>query len=268
MLEILQFSFMQRAFLGGIFLAFLLALLGVYIIMRKMSFFADGVAHASLVGMAIGLALGVSPLPVAIVASVIIALIIYFFEKQSTISRDALIGALFTVSMALGVIIISFQDGYQPELLSFLFGNILSITSFDLWIIVPLSIAISTAVIVLQKKLTAITLDPEGSKIQGMHVTLYELFLYISFALGTVLGVKILGVVLVSALIILPATTAKLVSTRFKSFMLHSILISEICVISGLTLSYYLNIPSGATIVVFGFMLFFIVFLITKILKR
>lgn len=266
--EFLQFGFMQRAFLGGIFLAFLLALLGVFVILRKMAFFADGVAHASLVGMAIGLALGMSPLPFAIVASVIIALIIYFFEKKSTISRDTLIGALFTVSMALGVIIISFQSGYQPELVSFLFGNILSITPLDLWIIIPTASIIGLITALSYKKLAAVTLDPEGATIEKTNVTAYELFMYISFALATVLGVKILGVVLVSALIILPTTSAKLLSKSFKSFLVTAVILSELCILFGLTLSYYINTPSGATIVVFGFLVFLFSFLVSKLQKN
>lgn len=258
---------MQRTFLAGVFLALLLAILGVYIIMRRMSFFAEGVAHASLIGLAIGVALGGTPLPYAIGSSIVVALLIYIFERYSTISRDALIGALFTVSMALGVIIISFQSGYQPELLSFLFGNILSVTTADLWIIIPLAIVISTTIIFLQRRLTALTIDPEGSKIQGVPVTLYEIFLYIAFALGTVLGVKILGVVLVSALIILPVSTSKLIAKNFKSFFIGSIIFSEITVISGLIISYYVNIPSGPSIVVFGFSLFLLIFLYSKLKK-
>jgi zinc transport system permease protein len=261
MFEIFQYSFMQRAVLAGVVLAVLLAWLGTFVIMRKMSFFSDGIAHASLTGIAIGILASVQPLAVAIIFSILFALSIYYLERHTVLSSDAIIGMLFTSGMSLGVILISLKGGYQPDLMSFLFGNILAIRLIDIALIMVLSLLICAFLLYNHKEITLMALDPETAYLDGIRVNLLQMLFYAMLATSVVLGVKILGIVLVSALLIIPPSTAKLVSRSFKTLIVKSIVFSELTVVSGIIISYYIDSPTGPVIVLVGTAIFFSIFL-------
>lgn len=250
--EMISYPFMQRALIAGAMLGLLLASLGVIATLRKMAFFGEGVAHASLAGIAIAVFAGFSPLPLAILWAVIVAVLIFVLERSTKLPSDTLIGILFTASMAIGVIIMSFTSGYQPELLSFLFGSILTITTIDLVIIAVASLIILTWFFSSIKQLTFLSLSEESAAASGINVGAQTLIFYIALAVATVLGVKILGIVLVSALIVLPPATSRMLTNSFKSYLTVSILVSEIVIISGLILSFAWDLPSGAVIVLVG----------------
>jgi ABC-type Mn2+/Zn2+ transport system permease subunit len=260
MVDILSYPFMQRAIIAGVVLAALLAWLGVFVIMRKMAFFSDGIAHASLGGIAVGVLASIHPLTVAIVFSVLFSLVIYYLEKKTTLSSDAIIGMLFTSGMALGVVLISLKSGYQPDLVSFLFGNILAIKSLDLAIISLLSVLIIVFLIFNHKNITLMALDVDTAYLAGVKVNLLQLTFYIILAVSVVLGLKILGIILVSALLIIPPSTAKLVSKTFKGLIIRSVSFSEAIVLLGIALSYYLDSPTGPVIVLVGTGVFLAVF--------
>jgi len=259
MIEILQFPFMQRALIAGIILAVLLAFLGVFAVLKRMSFLGDGIAHASLAGIAIGLLASLNPLVIAIFYSVIIALLIYVLEKKTKLSVDAIIGILFTASLALGVVLMSFKSGYQPDLISFMFGNILAVNVNDLIIMASISVVVIIFLAIFYKKLSLVAFDKEGAYLAGINVSLFEILFNVFLAIAIVLGVKILGIILVSALLIIPASTSKIVSKSFKSLIISSIIIGEITVLSGLILSYVFDLPSGAIIVLCGTAIFILV---------
>lgn len=267
MLDILQYPFMQRAIVAGIALAGLLAWLGVFVIMRKMSFFSDGIAHASLAGIAIGLLAGIHPLTVAIIFSIVFSLAIYWLEKKTSLSSDAIIGMLFTSGMALGVVLISLKSGYQPDLVSFLFGNILAIKSIDLAIIGLLSMLIILFLIYNHRSITLMALDIDTAYIAGVKTDLLQITFYIILAISVVLGLKILGIVLVSALLIIPASTAKLISKSFKGLIVQSVLFSEVIMLLGIALSYCLDLPTGPTIVLVGTGVFLFIFAYSQLMS-
>jgi zinc transport system permease protein len=267
MIEILQFPFMQRAIIGGIILGLLLAFMGVFVILRRMAFFGDGVAHASLAGIAIGILASYNPLVVAIIFSIILAIIIFYLERKTKLSSDVIIGILFTASMALGVILISLKSGYQPELISFLFGNILSIQTSELIIMAIFAVIVIAFLLYYFRQIAFITFDEEGARVSGINTTVLDLIFYITLAVAIVLGVKILGIVLVSALLIIPASIAKLISKSFKSLVASSIIVAEITILGGLAISYILNLPTGAVIILFGTALFFLTLIIQKLVK-
>ncbi|MBU1126279.1 MAG: metal ABC transporter permease [Patescibacteria group bacterium] len=266
-LEILSFPFMQRALLAGAILGVLLASLGVIATLRKMAFFGEGVAHASLAGIAIAILVGFAPLPFAIIWAVIIAILIFVLERYTKLPSDSLIGILFTASMAIGVIAMSFTQGYQPELLSFLFGSILTITFTDILVIALISSAILVWLARSMRDLTFLSLNEESAAVQGVAVTAQTLMFYIALAVTTVLGVKILGIILVSALLVLPPATSRMLSSSFKSYMIFSIVISEFVIIFGLILSYLWDLPSGAVIVLLG-TVFFLLATLFKAIKK
>ncbi len=263
-LDILNYPFMQRAIVAGALLGVLLASLGVIATLRKMAFFGDGVAHASLAGIAIGVLAGTAPLPFALLWAVFIAIVIYVLERSTRLSSDTLIGILFTASMALGVILMNYTTGYQPELISFLFGSILAVRPTDLWIMAGFTVLISTWFFASLRHLTYSALSEEAAMVAGIPVKRQTLAFYIALAIATVLGVKILGIVLVSALLVLPAATAKLITRSFKSYVAVSIIIAEVVILTGLILSFALDLPSGAVVVLVGTTLFFLVSLFSR----
>ncbi|MDD5099048.1 MAG: metal ABC transporter permease [Candidatus Colwellbacteria bacterium] len=259
-IEILSYPFMQRAVIAAVVLGAVLAFIGIFVSLRRMSFFGDGIAHASLSGVAIGIIFGFSPLIVAVLVSAFFAVIIYLLEERTRISADAVIGIIFTAGMALGALLISLKSGYQPELISYLFGNILTITSSELIFVSAIALVIGTIVFFWRKKLLLLSLNEDLAKVSGINPGIYKLALYIFIAVATVLGIKILGIVLVSAVLIIPVSAAKLVSSSFRGLSIISVIISEIIMIGGIISSLVLNTPTGATIVLFGTILFGMMF--------
>jgi len=256
MIEILSLPFMQKAFIAGIMLAAPLAFLGVYSTLKKASFFGDGVAHASLSGIALGILTGVSPFGMAIIVGALFGAGVYFLERKTSVSSDSIIGILFTGGMALGIILLNLKQGYQPELISFLFGNILTIHASDLVLIIGLGVGIIVFLSIVYRRLALLVLDKDEAWLTGIPTSGLELVFYVVLSISIVLGVKLLGIILVSALLIIPAASAKLLSKSFRKLVLLSILIGEIVVIGGLILSYYLDFPSGAVIILTGVGLF------------
>ncbi len=256
MLEILQFPFMQRALIAGLVLAVMLAYLGIFAVLRRMAFFSGGIAHASLAGVAIGVLAGVYPLYTALLFSVAFALIIYLLEQKAKLPSDTAIGILFSFGMALGVVLMSFKSGYQPELVSFLFGNILAISTADLYLIIPLALALTAIVALKQKKATLLALSPEFAYLSGVNPNIYQPLFYVFLAIAVVLGIKIVGVVLVSALMIVPVSTAKMLTRTFASLIVFTVLFAVVSVASGVAVSYYADLPTGPAIVLVGVALF------------
>jgi zinc transport system permease protein len=253
LIEIISLPFMQRALLAGIFIGVLLAALGVFVLIKKMAFFGDGIAHASLAGIAIGLVGGFEPLPVAIIFAVIIALAMYWLERKSRLSSDAVVGIFFTASLAAGVIILSFQKAYQPDLVSFLFGNILAVTWAEAILIIVLSFIILLGLVLLWRRLVLLSLDEDQARLQSFRIHWLYIFLYVALAVAIVLGVKLIGVILVSALLVIPTASVKLLSGSFRGFVRGSIGLSVLMVAVGLLLSFVLDLPAGAVIVLVGF---------------
>ncbi|MBU4421556.1 metal ABC transporter permease [Patescibacteria group bacterium] len=268
MLEILQYPFMQRALIAGLVLAAILAVLGIFTILKKMSFFADGIAHASLAGVAIGIIFSWYPLASALVLSIVFALIIYFLEKKFRLSSDITIGIIFTSGMALGILLISLQPGYQPELISFLFGNILAIKNSDMFIIGGMALAIFAFIFIYFKQMTLLALDEELAYTSGVKTKILEPVFYVILAASVVLGIKILGIILVSALLILPTATAKTLSSSFKSLILSSVLFAEIIVLVGIYISFVFDLPTGPVIVLSGSGLFLLSAIARGITKK
>jgi len=256
MLEILQIPFMQRALISGIVLAALLSILGVFVVLRRMSFFSEGIAHASLAGVALGIITSTSPLLIALISAIFFAVLIFFLEDKYKLTSDTAIGIIFTSGMALGVLLISISPNYQPELMSFLFGNILAITWTEIYLVIIFSFLILAFVFKYLKQLIISSLDKEIAYTSGIKVKRLQLAVYIFLSIAVVLGSKILGIILISALLIMPVAISKLFSKSFKSLMIKSVIFSEIIVIGGIFMSYYIDIPTGPTIVLFGTTIF------------
>ncbi len=258
--EFITLEFMQRALLAGAATALPLALLGIFVNAKGMAFFGDGVAHASLAGIAIGLLVGINPLWGAMLVAVIFAIGMALFDKYTKLRSDTILGFMFTVGMAIGVILLTFSKGYQPDLMSYLFGNILTISYADLWLIIPFSVITTILLLLLYRSILLLVINREMAWLSGIPVLAAELLLYVFLAITVVIGVKLLGIVLISALLIVPVAAGRQLATSLKSMLVQSVIYAELIVLGGLVVSYYLDLPSGAVIVLVGAVLFGVLF--------
>lgn len=256
LLEALITPFMQRALLAGLLIAPLLGLFGVIVSMRKMSFFGEGIAHASLAGVAIALFAGVAPLPVSIAWACGVGALVYYLENKTSISSDSAIGMLFTASMALGVLLISKTPGYQPELMSYLFGNILSIRLQDIWYLLGITPLLFGWLWYSFHALTITSMSEDLARVRGISTNRLLFTFYVVLAVALVLSVKVMGIILVSALLITPPAIGKTLSGSYKGFLTWTLIASVLMTLGGLLLSYIVNAPSGAMIVLVGTGLF------------
>ncbi|HOC90041.1 MAG TPA: metal ABC transporter permease [bacterium] len=257
-MEILTFGFMQRALLSATIIGTVCAIIGVYVVLRGMAFIGAGIAHASFGGVALGITLGVNPLLTTILFCLATAWSIAFLSEGRKVSEDSAVGIFFASSMAFGVLLIGLMKGYQADLFGYLFGNILAVSPADLWS----SLAIGALVILLVwfffKEFLLFTFDPEMARVTGLPVKALNLLMMSMIAVTIVISIKSVGIVLVSALIVTPAASAYLLSDDFKKMMLLSIILGVGSTWTGLLLSVWLNLASGATIVMVATVIFFI----------
>lgn len=260
---ILEYPFMQRALLAGLAVGFLCAVVGVYVTLRSMSFFADAISHSALAGIALGVLFGVAPVPAAVIFCVVVALGITYLTFHSELTSDTVIGVFFSGSMALGVLLIGLQSGYQTDLLSYLFGDILSVSDLDVVLAVGLAAIVSAIIFWRSTVLIKIAFNRDLARVEGVPVVLWDYLFLTLLALTVAVSLKIVGIILVSALIIVPAAAARNVAPDFRTLVALAVGIGVISAAAGLVLSYYLNTASGPTVVVVA-----VVFFIASYLGR
>lgn len=241
--------FFVRALLAGLLLAIATATVGVFVVMRKMSFFGDAVAHFAFTGIALGFLLGIDPIVAAVMFSVLVALGIGFLEHRSALSSDTTIGVFFAASIAFGVFLIGLLKGYRPDLFQYLFGDILAITTNDLITAGMLVAVVLLLMFFAWSPLLAATLNRDLAKVYGIKVQRWEYVLLTLLAIVTAISIKTVGILLVTAMLIVPAAAAKNIARSTKSLWLITVALSLVSVVVGLLGSYYWNTASGPTIV-------------------
>jgi len=266
LINILQYQFVERAIIAGLFLGIVCAVMGVFLVLRKMSLIGDGLAHISFGAIAIGIVFGFYPLVTAIPLVILASLIIYALTRNHIIEGDAIIGILASLGLAVGVILSSISTGFNIDIFSYLFGNILSITQQELLFIILGSIAILSVIILFYQEFMAISFNPEQAKISGIPVTILDILFSIITALTVLMSIKLAGALLVSALIILPASSSLQIAKSFQNTIILSIIFALISILIGIIISFIFNIPTGATIVTVNAIIFFTI-LIIKLLK-
>jgi ABC-type Mn2+/Zn2+ transport system permease subunit len=249
MAEAIHYGFMQRALLAGLIIGAVCAVVGVYVVLRGMSFIGAGIAHASFGGVAIGFVLGVNPMVTAVLFCLLVAWGIGAVARRGEVREDTAIGVFFAATMALGILVIGLTRGYQVDLYAYLFGSILAVSPADLWMSVALGVVVLATVGVLFKELLSITFDPEMAEVTGLPAGRLHYVLLALIALTVVLSMKVVGIVLVSALIVTPAAAAYQLTEDFRKMMALSVAAGLFATVGGLLLSYWLNTGSGATIV-------------------
>jgi len=258
LLQPFQFEFMQRAFIEALAVGLLCSVMGTYVVLRKLSFIGDGIAHASFAGIVIAYLRGIDYYVGAAVVAVITALGIGFVHRRGRISLDTTIGVLFTGAFALGVFLMSQQKNYAVDLQSFLFGDILGVGVNDLLLILALGIVVAIATVILFRGLLYSTFDPVVADASGMAAGTIEYVLLVMLALTIIVALQAVGIVLVAALLVTPAAAAYQLTSRFAPMMILAAALGVTSTVGGLYLSYFLKSSSGATIVLVATALFFL----------
>lgn len=265
---ILQYQFVERAIIAGFFLGLVCAVLGVFLVLRKMSLIGDGLAHISFGAIAVGIVFGIYPLIIAIPLVVLASLLIYALTRNLLIEGDAIIGILASFGLATGVILSSISTGFNIDIFSYLFGNILSISQQELNFAIIGSIIILSIILLWYQEFMAIAFNSEQAKISGIAVTKLDILFSIITALTVIMSIKLAGALLVSALLILPASSSLQIAKSFQKTMIWAILIALMSIIMGIIVSFITNIPTGATIVVVNTIIFFTILIIRILSKK
>jgi ABC-type Mn2+/Zn2+ transport system permease subunit len=255
--ELLGFAFMQRALLAGALIGAVCAIIGVYVVLKGLSFIGAGIAHASFGGVALGFVLGINPLITAIAFCLATAWSIGLITRRVQVKEDTAIGIFFASTMALGILFIGLMQGYNIDLFGYLFGNILAVSQQDVWITLSLGSCVLLVVGLFFKELMFVTFDTEMAEITGVPAGGVYYLLISLIALTVVLSIKVVGIVLVSALIVTPAAAAYQLTEDFRRMMALAVIIGVSSVVGGLLLSYPLNTASGSTIVLLATLVFF-----------
>jgi zinc transport system permease protein len=259
-LALWHYEFIQRAYLAGSLIAILSAILGLFLVLRRLSLIGDGLAHVSFGAIALALFFGIYPFYLAVPIVLVASFLIFKLGEKSKIYGDAAIGIVSSVGIAGGVIFASLSNGFNVDLFSYLFGNILAISWPELYLSLILSSLVLAIILFLYNDLFSATFDETYAKVSGIKITGLNFLLTSLTAITVVLAIKMVGIMLISALLILPAVSALQVAKGFKTAILLASLISVLSVLIGISLSFYANLPAGATIILINFLIFCLLF--------
>ncbi|HOC46381.1 MAG: metal ABC transporter permease [Syntrophorhabdaceae bacterium] len=270
-MEILEFfhhDFIQRAIVAGCFIAALCSTLGTFLVLRRLSLIGDGLAHVTFGGVAAGLLVETYPFYVAVPIVMASALGILKLIDKARLYGDAAIGIVSSLGIAGGILIASIAGGFNVDLFSYLFGNILAISSAEVWTSILLCLCLIIVIALFYQELVAITFDEESARASGINTRRINRVLVLLTALTVVLAMKVVGIMLVSSLLIIPSVTALQFARGFRTTIIISCLTGIISVISGIIISFLLDFPSGATIVLVNFLLFIMSFTAVHIFRK
>ena len=249
-LEALSYGFMQKALIAGIAVGLICSFMGTFLVLRRYSLFGDGIAHVAFGGISVGLFLGVFPLWTAFIVSIFGGLGLQKLRQSTKISGDSAVAVVLVSGLAVGVILVSSSGGFSVDLFSFLFGSILLISQEDTIMILALSAGIIATLTIMQKQFLHLTFNEEQAKLSGMRTTLLNYAFVVLASITVVTSMRLVGILLISALIVIPNITAMQFGKGFKKTVFISTSISVISVVSGILVSYFLNVAPSGTIVV------------------
>ncbi|WP_316560233.1 metal ABC transporter permease [Methanimicrococcus stummii] len=268
MLDALQYTFIQRAILATILTSIACGVIGVYVVTKKIVFIAGGISHACFGGIGLSFYLGLNPLLGLLPFSVLSAAALGFLSKKTKVSEDSAIGILWSLGVAIGVILIYLTPGYAPDLMTYLFGNILTVPASDIWLMVAIDIIILIVVVLFFKEFLAMCFDEEYTQVVGVSADKIYLLLLCLLALATVAMIKVVGIILIIAMLSIPASISRKFSHNMKTMMIYSSVIGAVLSLVGLALSYQFDLPSGATIILVMSAVYLLVVGIGEVQKR
>ncbi len=259
-MDILEYAFMQRALIAAVLVGLVCSVIGTYVVLKRLAFIGAGISHSAFGGVGLGYLLGVSPIGVAIPFSLAVAMAIGWVSRRGKVSEDTAIGIFFAGTMALGVLFIGLKEGYNVDLFGYLFGSILSVSSTDIWIILGLGLGVIAVVLLLFKEFFFMSFDEEMAAVSGLPVERLYFLLLGLIALTVIVSIKIVGIIMVEALLVIPAAAAFQLTRNFVRMMLLSVFFGVVSGVAGLFISYHFDLASGATIVLTAGAIFLLCF--------
>lgn len=256
----LSYGFLQRALLAGVFVAIACALLGVFLILRRDAMIGHGLAHVAFAGVAIGLFLKIMPLAAALFIAVITALGIMKLKERAGLYGDTAIAIFSSAGFALGLLLVTLARSFNVDLFGYLFGEILAIEPAEVWLSIGLAVAVVLIILLNYKKFMFMTFDRESARASGIKVSRLDILITTLTAVTVVLGMKIVGLLLVAALVVIPAAAGLQLASSFKQAIVFSSLVAVVSVVLGLVLAFYLDFPASGTIVLLSFLIFSLFF--------
>ena len=265
---LVQHGFLQSAVVAGLLASIGCGVMGTYVVVKRIAFLAGGIAHSVLGGMGAAVYYGFDPLAGALIAAIISALLIGSVRLQWQAQEDTLIGALWAIGMAVGILFIAKTPGYQTDLMSYLFGNILLVPEESLWFMAALDALLLIIVGTYHRQFLAVVFDEEFARLRGIPVTFFYLLLLVMVAITVVLLIQVVGLILVLALLTLPAAVAGHYVHSLGRMMLLATLLGSTVSLSGLALSYGPDLPAGPTIILLAGAVYVISALATRAVAR
>ncbi len=259
--EFLSYPFVQRALLASIMVGILCPFVGNFVVLRRMSFFSDAISHSAFAGLAAGMLLGIDLSLSSIIVAILIAFLIAFLSERTALSHDTIIGIAFSGAIAVGMLIIGRLKSYRADVFTFLFGDILAITTTDLFLIFAVGMLTIATLLAFLKPFLQITFNRDLAYVEGINVRFFEYLLFFIIAVVVTISLKIIGIILVTSLLIVPAAAAKNLASSMKGLFNLSCLFGVISGIVGLMASVYFNTSSGPTIVLVSIGIFFLTML-------
>lgn len=266
--QLLSYSFIVRALIVGILVSLCAALLGVSLVLKRYSMIGDGLSHVGFGALSIAMALNLAPLQVSVPVVVVAAFLLLRISENSKIKGDAAIALIATSSLAIGVIVTSLTTGMNIDVYNYMFGSILAMSKSDVYTSIILSVVVILLFVLFYNKIFAVTFDENFAKATGTNTNIYNMLIAFLTAITIVVGMRIMGTLLISSLIIFPALTSMRIFKSFKGVVISSAIISIICFVIGIMTSFQFSLPAGASIVVINIVVFIIFYLIGKITKR
>ncbi|MFS0519097.1 metal ABC transporter permease [Nostoc sp. UIC 10607] len=265
LVELFLLPFMQRAIVGAVLMGILGGMLGSFVTLRQLSFFSHAVGHAALVGVALGVLLQVNPTWMLLPFTLVFGVIVLYFIDKTDLGSDSVLSIVLSGALAIGIILTSLIKGYRGSLMAVLFGDILAINTTDL--ILTLLVLVGGSIFLLStlRQQILLTLNPDVAQVQGIPVQLYRYVFVVLLSLAVAVAIKAVGVLLVNAFLVIPASTAKLMSHHFSRFLVMSVIVGSISSIAGIIVSGIFNLASGPSIVLVQFLLFVAVFIWFKL---
>jgi zinc transport system permease protein len=261
--EFFQYQFVVNALWAALLISVAAGLVGSYIVARRLVFLSGGITHASFGGIGIAYYIGINPIAGAAIFAVLSAFGVEALSQKMNVREDSAIGMLWSVGMAVGVFFVYLTPGYSPNLMTFLFGSILTVSTQDIMLLLGLNLIMTVFFIVYYRAILFLAFDPGFAKTQNIPVKTFTYLLKGFIALTIVLSIKMVGIILLISLLTIPPTTANLFSKKFNRIIIISMIISFIGAVGGLILSYNMNVPSGATII----MVLVCIFALAKLFK-
>lgn len=266
--ELFKYSFLQNAFFAAILSSIVFGIIGTIIVEKKMVMMSGGIAHTSFGGIGLGYLVGIEPIIGALFFSIMAALGISYINKRAKTNSDALLGMFWSIGMALGILFIAFTPGYPPDMTSYLFGDILTVSNLSIKMMIIVDIIVLISIVALFNYWKTYLFDEEFSKVIGLPVVLLENFLLVLIALTIVILLKVVGIILVIALLTIPPAIAKFYTYDLKKMMIISTIVGMIFSLTGLYISYQFNIASGATIILLLGGAYFLSYILNLFKKR